>query len=118
MKRIFEVANENGLDSKTIIDIAWSELGINISSHLCGVNPEEEKALLICLGIIKEPKKEKKSNDVRDKKRINSEYDLIVKESNLYNQILKVSESIQDIKKLASDDPLRNLFRNYDISDE
>ena len=76
MKRIFEVANENGLDSKTIIDIAWSELGINISSQLCGVNPEEEKALLICLGIIKEPKKEKQSNDVRDKKRINSEYDL------------------------------------------
>ena len=49
---------------------------------------------------------------------INSEYDLIVKEPNLYTQILKVSESIQDIKKLASDDPLRNLFRNYDISDE
>ena len=76
MKRIFEVANENGLDSKTIIDIAWSELGINISSHLCGVKRKEEKELLICLGIIKEPKKEKQSNDVRDKKRINSEYDL------------------------------------------
>lgn len=46
---------------------------------------------------------------------INSEYDVIVKEPNLYTQILKVSESIQDIKKLASDDPLRQFFKNYDV---
>ena len=49
---------------------------------------------------------------------INSEYDLIVKETNLYTQILNVADSIKDIKRLASDDPLRNLFRNYNISDE
>lgn len=48
---------------------------------------------------------------------INSEYDLIVKESNLYTQILKVSESIQDIAKLASDDPLRHFFKNYEVND-
>lgn len=47
---------------------------------------------------------------------INSEYDLIVKEPNLYTQILNVADSIQDIKKLASDDPLRQLFKNYDVS--
>lgn len=47
---------------------------------------------------------------------INSEYDVIVKEPNLYTQILKVSESIQDIKKLSSDDPLRQFFRDYDIN--
>ena len=47
---------------------------------------------------------------------INSEYDVIVKEPNLYTQILTVSESIQDIKKLASDDPLRQFFRDYDIN--
>lgn len=41
---------------------------------------------------------------------INSEYDVIVKEPNLYTQILKVSESIQDIKKLSSDDPLRQFL--------
>ena len=47
---------------------------------------------------------------------INSEYDVIVKEPNLYTQILTVSESIQDIKKLSSDDPLRQFFRDYDIN--
>ena len=47
---------------------------------------------------------------------INSEYDVIVKEPNLYTQILKVSESIQDIKKLSSDDPLRQFLRDYDIN--
>ena len=47
---------------------------------------------------------------------INSEYDVIVKEPNLYTQILKVSESIQDIKKIASDDPLRQFFRDCDIN--
>ena len=41
---------------------------------------------------------------------------MIVKEPNLYTQILNVADSIQDIKKLASDDPLRQLFKNYDVS--
>ena len=49
---------------------------------------------------------------------INSEYDVIVKEPNLYTQILKVSESIQDIAKLAADDPLRHYFKTYDVSDD
>ena len=45
-------------------------------------------------------------------------YDVIVKEPNLYTQILKVSESIQDIAKLAADDPLRHYFKTYDVSDD
>ena len=49
---------------------------------------------------------------------INSEYDLIAKEPNLYTKILKVGDDIRYITRHISDDPIVNLLKQYNIKNK
>ena len=49
---------------------------------------------------------------------INSEYDLIAKEQNLYTKILKLGDDIRYITRHISDEPIVNLLKKYSINNE